>query len=267
MAALSGRVALVTGGGRGIGRGIAHGLSKYGAKVAVIARTTEEVEQVAGEIQARGGEAIAVTGDIADYADVQRVITTVTQELGPIDILVNNAAVSEPVGETASTDPEAWVATQLINVAGPYYAIRETLPAMKKQHYGRIVNISSGAAFGRGIVSASAYSVSKAALEMLTMNIAAEVNDTGVAITSVRPGVVDTVMQTNSRQFPVEQVGEAFQAMFKRFYEEDMLTDPLDVGLQVVAVILSEKSGEHINVLEAADELAAILAQAEPDYR
>jgi NAD(P)-dependent dehydrogenase (short-subunit alcohol dehydrogenase family) len=266
MAALSGRVALVTGGGRGIGRGIALGLSKYGAKVAVTARTTEEIEQVAHEIRARGGEAIAVTADIADYADVRRVIATVAQELGTIDILVNNAAVAEPVGETANTDPEAWVSTQLINVAGPYYAIRETLPDMKKQGYGRIVNISTGAAFGQGMVPASAYSVSKAALEMLTMNIAAEVKDTGIAITSVRPGVVDTAMQTNSRQFPVEKVGEAFQAMFKQFYEEGMLTDPLDVGLQVVAVILSEKSGEQINVLEEADELAAILAQAEPVY-
>jgi 3-oxoacyl-[acyl-carrier protein] reductase len=266
MATLSGRVALVTGGGRGIGRGIAHGLSKYGAKVAVTARTTEEIEQVAQEIQAEGGEAIAITADIADYADVQRSIATVTQQWGAIDILVNNAAIIGPVGEIPNTNPEAWVSTQLINVAGSYYAIREVLADMKKQDYGRIVNISSGAAFGQGIVSATAYSVSKAALEMLTMNIAAEVKDTGIAITSVGPGVVDTVMQTNSRQRSMEEVGEAFHAMFKRFYEEDMLTDPLDVGLQVVAVILSEKSGESISVLEAADELAAILAQAEPAY-
>jgi NAD(P)-dependent dehydrogenase (short-subunit alcohol dehydrogenase family) len=116
------------------------------------------------------------------------------------------------------------------------------------------------------MVRASAYSVSKAALEMLTLNLAAEVKDTGVAVTSIRPGVVDTAMQTNSRQLPVEQVGEAFKSMFKRFYEEGMLTDPLDVGLQVVAVILSEKSGEQINVLEVADELAGILAQHEPAY-
>jgi NAD(P)-dependent dehydrogenase (short-subunit alcohol dehydrogenase family) len=266
MAALSGRVALVTGGGRGIGRGIALGLSKYGAKVAVTARTTEEIEQVANEIQAKGGEAIAITADVADYADVRRVIATVTQELGTIDILVNNAAVVGPTGETSSTNPEAWLSTQLINVAGPYYAIHEVLPDMKKQGYGRIVNISTGAAFGQGLVRASAYSVSKAALEMLTLNLAAEVKDTGVAINSIGPGVVDTAMQTNSRQLPVELVGEAFQSMFKRFYEEDMLTDPLDVGLQVVAVILSDKSGEQINILEIADELAEILAQNEPAY-
>lgn len=266
MAALSGRVALVTGGGRGIGRGIGHGLAKYGAKVAITARTTEEIEQVAHEIQAKGGEAIAITADISNYADVQRAIATVTRQWGAIDILVNNAAVIGPVGEISNTNPETWVSTQLINVAGPYYAIREVLADMKKQDYGRIVNISSGAAFGQGIVSSAAYSVSKAALEMLTMNIAAEVKDTGIAISSVGPGVVDTVMQTNSRQRSVEEVGEAFQAMFKRFYEEDMLTDPLDVGLQVVAVILSEKSGESISVLEAADELAAILAQAESAY-
>lgn len=266
MAALSGRVALVTGGGRGIGRGVALGLAKYGARVAVTARTTSEIEQVAGEIQAQGGRALAVTADVADYADVRRVVASVTGELGALDILVNNAAVSQPVGKIAATDPQAWVSAQLINVAGPYYAIRETLPTMIERGYGRIINISTGAAFGNGMVSASAYSVSKAALEMLTMNVAAEVEDTGVAVTSVRPGVVDTAMQTNSRQMPVEVTGEAFQAMFRRFHDEGMLTDPLDVGQQIVAVILSDKNGQHVNVLEAADELAAILARAEPAF-
>lgn len=266
MATLSERVALVTGGGRGIGRGIALGLAKYGAKVAVIARSRSEIEAVAGEIEEAGGEAIALPCDVSNYESIKEVIARVEDRFGAIDILVNNAAIIGDTGSVEDSDHELWTATQRINLDGVYYAIHETVPGMKKRGYGRIINISSGAGFGSGLVMASAYSVSKAALEMLSLNLAKELAGSGICVNSVRPGVVDTAMQIHARSLPESQVGEDFHALFTGFHAEGRLTDPLDVGLQIVAIVISDKHGEQLGVLEIAEELAEILSGAEPAY-
>jgi NAD(P)-dependent dehydrogenase (short-subunit alcohol dehydrogenase family) len=262
MATLSGKVALVTGGGRGIGRGIALALAKYGAKVAVMARSTIEVEQVANEIRAMGGMALALSGDVGSYADVQHVVAQTTTELGAIDILVNNAAIIYVGGLIEETNPETWLQTQQINLVGTYYTIHEILPGMKTRGYGRIVNISSGAAQGI-IPRGTAYCVSKAGLETLTKIVAAESQGTGVCVVSINPGEVDTMMQNQIRSLPLEQMGEGLYAYFHSLKAEGKLADPLHVGEQIVAVMMTDKTGETLYIGDIADEVTAILAQAQ----
>jgi NAD(P)-dependent dehydrogenase (short-subunit alcohol dehydrogenase family) len=262
MATFSGKVALVTGGGRGIGRGIALALAKYGAKVAVMARSTDEIEQVANEIRATGGTALALSGDVASYADVQRVVAQTTAELGAIDILVNNAAIIYVGGYLEETNPETWLQTQQVNLVGAYYTLHATLPHMKAQGYGRIVNISSGAAQGI-IPRGTAYCVSKAGLETLTKIVAAETQGTGVCVVSINPGEVDTMMQAQIRSLPLEQMGEGLYAYFHSLKAEGKLADPLHVGEQIVAVLMTDKTGETLYIGDIADEVTAILAQAQ----
>jgi NAD(P)-dependent dehydrogenase (short-subunit alcohol dehydrogenase family) len=264
MATLSGKVALVTGGGRGIGRGIALALAKYGAKVAVMARSTDEIEQVANKIRERGGTALALTGDVANYTDVQRIVAKTETELGAIDILVNNAAIIYVGGYLEETNPETWLQTQQVNLVGAYYTLHATLPHMKAQGYGRIVNISSGAA--RSIIPrGSAYCVSKAGLETLTKIVAAETQDTDICVVSVYPGAVDTMMQAELRNIPVEQLGEELYTNVHKLKIEGKLGDPLHIGEQIVAVLMTDKTGEilDINEDEVQNELTTILAQAE----
>lgn len=263
VATVAGKVALVTGGGRGIGRGIALALAKYGAKVTVMARSTEEVEQVADEIRAMGGTALACSGDVSNYADVQRILTEITSKLGTVDILVNNAAILHVGHLVEETNPEAWAMSQQINLIGAYYLIHATLPAMKQRGYGRIINITSGAA--HGIPRGTAYSASKAALNTLSQTVAAETADTGVCVVAVNPGEVDTMMHVHLRSLPLEQVGEHFYNYFHNLKIENKLTDPLHVGEQIAAIVLTDKTGEILVVPEMADELATILAQAKTE--
>ena len=191
---LQGKVALVTGGGRGIGRAIALELAQEGCDVAVVARTSEEIEQVASEVQTAGRRSIAVTCDLSDGAAIVRAHVAVTQALGPITILINNAGVVGPIGQIETIDADRWVEAIEINLIGAFRWLRVCVPSMLEQKWGRIINISTGAATGTGMEHSSAYSTSKAGLEMLTLNSAAELQGRGVTVNAVRPGTVDTSM-------------------------------------------------------------------------
>ncbi len=262
MATFSGKVALVTGGGRGIGRGIALALAKYGAKVAVMARSTDEVEQVANEILAMGGTALALSGDVSSYTDVQRIVAETETEFGAIDILVNNAAILYVAHLVEESNPETWLKTQQINLVGAYYTMHEILPGMKARDYGRIINVSSAAA--RGIIpGATAYCVSKAGLETLTKIVAAETQGTGICVVSIDPGEVDTMMQFQLRSMPLEQLGEELYTYFHSLKAEGKLTNAIQVGEQIVAILMTDKTGETLAIYKIQDEVKAILARAE----
>jgi NAD(P)-dependent dehydrogenase (short-subunit alcohol dehydrogenase family) len=244
--ALAGRTALVTGGGRGIGRAHAFALAAAGAKVAVAARSTEEVASVAAEI-----DGVAVTADVSRPADVARMVATVRSRCGPVEILVNNAGVVWPLGRTWRVDADEWDAAVAINLLGAVRCIRSVLPEMLAAGYGRILNLSSGAASGSGMPSASAYSASKAALDMVTANLAAELAGTGVTINGVRPGTADTAMQGYMRSLPREQVGEEFFTRFASLHRDGQLTDPAVAARLAVALIATDRSGVTVDVRSA----------------
>src|SRR5262245_28560396 len=153
------RVALITGGGRGIGRAIALAFAREGAQVALAARTASQVEAVAVEARALGRKAVALTCDVADRADVEAAVRATTEALGPVQVLVNNAGIATSARVT-ETDDVLWERHLRVNLTGAFYASRAVLPAMLAARWGRIINIASTAA-RQGFPYVAAYVASK----------------------------------------------------------------------------------------------------------
>jgi NAD(P)-dependent dehydrogenase (short-subunit alcohol dehydrogenase family) len=191
MSALDNKVAIVTGGGRGIGRAIAQSYARAGAKVVVVARTAAPIEAVAAEISSAGGKALAIAADVAKDADIARVVSATLAHFGGIDILVNNAAIIPASKNLVDTDPHAWREVIEVNLVAPALLIKAVLPGMIARRSGKIINISSigGRNGGRG---RSAYRASKAGLINLTQSVAAEVKAHGIDVNCICPGGVDT---------------------------------------------------------------------------
>ncbi|MDP6377558.1 MAG: SDR family oxidoreductase [Pseudomonadales bacterium] len=195
MGKLDGRIALVTGGGRGIGRAIALGLAKEGCGVAVSSRTAEELERVAQEVTSLGGKGFPVTADAMSYDAVKASVETVLGHFGQIDILINNAGGVIP-GPTpfsllsASHDDQAFIDNLLLNLVSAQRASREVLGHMLERGHGRIINIGSGYAKRSG--GAAAYSAAKHGLIGLTRATAAEVATRGVTVNCLCPGWTNT---------------------------------------------------------------------------
>jgi meso-butanediol dehydrogenase/(S,S)-butanediol dehydrogenase/diacetyl reductase len=192
MAELDDKVALVTGGGRGIGRAIALALAEAGAAVAVAGRNVANLEQVAAEVAARGGRAIALSCDVADGQEVGEAIAQARAALGPIQILVNNAGITASVKFT-DTDDATWERIMRVNATGPFWCCRAVVPDMIDRKWGRIVNIASIAALA-GLPYSAGYSASKHALLGLTRSLALELGRHNITANALCPGWVETDM-------------------------------------------------------------------------
>ncbi|MBK1657131.1 SDR family NAD(P)-dependent oxidoreductase [Paracraurococcus ruber] len=220
MAQLKGKSALVTGASRGLGEGVARALAQAGAAVMLAARDVAAVERVAAEITAAGGRAFALACDVADFAQVERLVAQARLRCGGLDILVNNAGVIEPIAEIAASDPEAWARNIAVNLVGPYNAVRVAMPGMVAAGGGTIVNVSSGAAY-RPLEGWSAYCSGKAGLAMFTRAIALEAGAKGIRAFGFSPGTIDTEMQVKIRaskmnvisQIPREQLSPVAEAV------------------------------------------------------
>ena len=242
MGRLDGRRALVTGGGRGIGAAVARALAAEGADVAVAARSADEVEAVAAAV---GGRAVVM--DVADASAVDEAM----RQIGDLDVVVANAGVVWPLRRFTQTDIGEWERALAINLFGAVRVVRAALPGMLDRGWGRIVTVSSGAASPPGMDSANAYSTSKAALDMFTLHLAHEVDGTGVTVNAVRPGVVDTEMQTFMRTLPRDQVGDRFHDRFHGLHERGELVAPEDSAGFLVEVLLSGDNGTVRDIREA----------------
>jgi NAD(P)-dependent dehydrogenase (short-subunit alcohol dehydrogenase family) len=244
MTDLENKVALVTGGGRGIGRAAALELAQRGADIAVVARSQGEIEAVAADIQQLGRQAQAFSVDLSDAQAIRSLVNNVTAALGPIAILVNNAAVVGPFGATWEIDPNEWEQAIQININAPFRLAHTVLPAMIERGWGRIINVSSGAARSP-MERAGAYSVSKVALDMLTRQLGIELDGTGVATVAIYPGVVDTAMQTAVREQPAEVVGAAMAQRFGEYHTSGRLQAPDRPGRLIAA--LAGEAGAQFN--------------------
>ena len=189
---LNDRVALVTGASRGIGASTAAVLARRGARVAVSARTVSDLETVAASIREKGGEALAVACDVVEPAQVASMIETVVKKWGRLDILVNNAGLGTPAKPVEEVLPEEWDQTIILNLKSVYLCIRAAAPVMKRQRYGRIVNVSSFAGRFFSRLSGPHYSSAKAGVVGFTRHMAAELGPFGVCVNSVAPSPVLT---------------------------------------------------------------------------
>ncbi|HVB55380.1 MAG TPA: SDR family NAD(P)-dependent oxidoreductase [Candidatus Acidoferrales bacterium] len=186
---LSGQIAIITGGGRGIGRAIARKFAADGAAILVTARSHNEVQQVAAEIQKAGGRASAVVADVSNAADCERVVRAAHDAFGMVHILVNNAGMLGPVQSVEKLQPREWDEVMAVNLRGPFLLSRLMLPEMYQRRSGSILNIVSIAAKAAFPLNA-AYAASKAGLMGLTRTLAAEAARKGVRVNALSPGPV-----------------------------------------------------------------------------
>ncbi|MEM8595343.1 MAG: SDR family oxidoreductase [Pseudomonadota bacterium] len=207
MTDMSGKSVLVTGASRGIGAATARAFAAAGAAVALAARSTAEIEAVAHDISAGGGRARALACDVADRGAVAQAIATAEAAHGPLDILINNAGMIEPIGPLAETDPDAWTRAIDVNLKGVYYAMRAALPGMIARGTGTIITVSSGAA-SRPLDGWSSYCTSKAAAAMLTRAGALEAGPHGVRVLGLSPGTVATEMQRVIKASGINRVSQ-----------------------------------------------------------
>jgi len=207
---LDGRVALVTGGGRGIGAATARLLAGAGARVVVASRTADEIEAVAEEIRGTGATAEAVPCDVSDAAAIARLRGAAEARFGTVDILVANAGLASSA-PLARIELGEWNRLFAVNATGPFLCAQAFVPGMVARRWGRIVNIASLA--GRtGAPYIAAYASTKHALVGLTRALAAELADKGITVNAVCPGYVDTPMTDRSVERIVEKAGVAAEA-------------------------------------------------------
>jgi 3-oxoacyl-[acyl-carrier protein] reductase len=236
---------LVTGAGRGIGRATSVGLAEAGAAVGLLARSVDELEEVGKAVTSLGATALVCPADVGDRRQLVDAVAKLTSGLGPIDILVNNAAVVWPLAPTTSVDPADWAMAMSINLVGAFTLTSLLLPAMLVQRWGRIVNISSGIAdHPEAMIGGNAYATSKAGLEAHTKNLAAEVAGTGVTVNGYRPGGVDTAMQAWIRDQPADEIGFALHERFKTSYESGSLITPEHSARSLLGHLTSEDNGQ-----------------------
>ncbi|MFW5824772.1 MAG: SDR family NAD(P)-dependent oxidoreductase [Marinobacter sp.] len=234
---MTGKVALITGSTKGIGRSIAEEMARQGAKVVISSRKADVCEQVAGELKAEGFEAIAIPCHVGKKDQLQNLVDKTLEAWGKIDVLVCNAATNPVYGPTAEMTDEAWDKIMDTNVKGTFWLTNMVLPGMAERGEGAVVLLSSIAGI-RGNTTIGTYGVSKAAEAALARNLAVEWGPKGIRINSIAPGIVKTDFAKALWEDPVR---------IKRAEEKTPLRrigDPVDIA--GLAVFLSTKASAYI---------------------
>jgi NAD(P)-dependent dehydrogenase (short-subunit alcohol dehydrogenase family) len=248
---LDGRTAIVTGAGRGIGQAAAFALAEAGAHVALLARTRGELDETCHRIHATGRSAVVVPVDLGDRDQAAAVVDKVLAWRDAPDILVNNAATLGPLGSSHAVDRCDYETAWLVNVFAPMWLTFALVPGMMERGWGRILNVSSGvAAQPAAMVGANAYAVTKAALEAHTLNLAAELDGTGVTVNGFRPGVVDTTMQEHLRDRNVHEVAAPLRDRSMHLYKTGGLKSPAES----VGMLISRLSGDSTGQIWSAHD-------------
>ena len=213
---LTGQVAIVTGAGRGIGRAIALTLAVVGMKVTLAARSRDQLDETEALIRQAGGRALTMTVDVTNQQAVEEMVAATTRHFGPPDLLVNNAGAAHKEAAIWELPADDWWHVLEVNLRGPFLGARAVLPPMLTRQHGRIINLASNGG-GWPMPTASAYSVSKAALLRLTDCLAAMTEGRGVCVFAISPGLVHTEMADGVSLFkdvpesewaPPERAGE-----------------------------------------------------------
>jgi NAD(P)-dependent dehydrogenase (short-subunit alcohol dehydrogenase family) len=254
-----GSVALITGGGRGIGRLVAQALARAGMAVGITARSAAELNETVQLVEAEGGVARAVTADVTDDAAMAVAVDQLRGELGPIDLLINNAGIVGPIGPAWEVDGAAWWRTLDVNLRGTFVTTGLVLPDMIDRGHGRIINLSSQAGVRRW-PTLSAYSVSKAALVKLSENLAHETQRHGVIVFSVDPGLLPIGMSERAfaETVPSEPDEAKVYAWVRKEIDEGRGADPEEAVTLITALAsgqYDELSGRQLSVHDDLDAL------------
>lgn len=225
---LKGQVAIITGGSRGIGLAIGKALAANGVAVALVARSQEAVQAAAKSIQTAGARAIGLSADVTDPRAVGSMVTEAVHQLGPVDLLVNNAGSVAALGPVWEVDPDTWWSDVTTNLRGTFLCTHAVLPSMIARHRGRVVNVVSSFGMHTSQQStpspyASAYSSSKAAVIVFTQNVAATTKDHGVQVFGLRPGFVRTALLEDGARSPA---GRRWLPEIQALLDSDRLVPP-----------------------------------------
>lgn len=206
---LQGKIAIVTGGSRGIGQGIAMGLARAGAKVVVTSRKAQDLESTAAQIKEMKGEAYALPAHLGRLEEIKRVVDTVMEKYGRIDILVNNAGASPAMASVLDSDERLWETIMNLNLRGVYFMSQACARVMKEQGGGKIINIASIDGF-KPEPFVSVYSISKAGVRMITKTFAMELASFNIQVNTIAPGPISTkMMDSHWFSLPPEEAKKA----------------------------------------------------------
>jgi NAD(P)-dependent dehydrogenase (short-subunit alcohol dehydrogenase family) len=256
-AELAGKTALITGAGRGVGAAIAIGLARAGADVILLARTVDQLDETARAIRASAPsvEARVVAADLTDDAQRAAAIDGLHSS-AQVDVLINNAATVEPLGSSTTISPAQLRHALEINVIAPVALTAALTPGMVKAGWGRVVNVSSGVVTRpASMVGGNAYVTTKAALEGHTLNLAAELDGTGVTVNIYRPGTVDTSMQEWIRNQDPDRVGNSLSDRFNKMYDSGALITPDESANALLGHLLGADGGRTGAIWDLGDTI------------
>jgi len=217
---LQNRVAIITGGGRGLGRSVALAFGKEGAKVVVAARTREEIEHVAEELRSLRKDAIAIPADVSSEDQVNQMVRKALEAYSTIDILVNNAGARGPIAPIHEISLAEWEQTVRVNLTAAFLCTKAVIPVMIKKKEGKIINVATTMTPRPNLTP---YMVAKAGLIHLTKQLSRELKDYNIQVNAIHPGVMDTQMQEEIRKAGAKAIGTD---MFERLKEEGILHPP-----------------------------------------
>ncbi len=243
------RVAVITGGGRGIGEAIALKFAHEGARLVLAARTEAELRTVQQRVRAQGGAAEIISADVANVHDVRRIVQLAHDVFGPVDILVNAAGTYGPIGPAWEVDVEAWIGALHVNLVGTFLCCHAVLAEMIQRRRGKIVNFSGGGATAP-LARFSAYGAAKAGVVRFTETIAEEVKEYNVQINAVAPGMVDTHLQ-DAVLSAGDQAGPLIDRI-RSLRERGEGGVSAELAAELVVFLASERSGGLTGKLIAA---------------
>jgi len=268
---LTGQVALITGGSRGLGRAFAQALLAAGARVAITGRTAPELHETAVQLSSAVNQVLAIPAEATDPQGTPQVVATVEKRVGPITLLINNAGQNRAFGPIGVVDPIAWWNQVEVNLRGPFLYANAVLPGMRARQKGRIINVASQAGM-QGIPTLSAYVVSKTALIRFTETLALDTVEDGIRVFAIHPGTVRTPLNDYIHDSAeVAKSAPLVQQYIQNLYAQGLDT-PIERSVQLVLRLAAGDadtlSGRYISVEDDLDALAKeCAAESSADQR
>ena len=254
---LEGKVAIVTGGGRGIGQGIAFAFAKAGAKVVITSRKAQDLEATAAEIKTFGGEVLVLPAHLGKFEEIKKVVDTVMAKYGRIDILVNNAGASPAMASVLDSDERIWDTVMNLNMKGLYFLSQAAARIMKNQGGGKIINVASIDGF-KPEPFVSVYSISKAGVRMITKAFAMELASHNIQVNTIAPGPISTKMMDSHFFHLTPEEAKKAKAEMEKLLPMNRLGHPDDIA--GAAVYLASAASNYTTGAEIIIDGAVLLS-------